>query len=749
MVLSFIVVAVMPVRALAQPSPSIVPAGQVELARLVDLAAQQLALNIEYDATTLKGTATLRLDGGLSGEELWELTNRTLAARGFTTVRLPGRNAYGVVRLNEAANASRVWDLGSAPEGPRPGFECVVVQTSVRAARDLTDPVSKVLSKPGGSATALSDRGILLCDLSHRIDTALALLRVIDVAGTGVEVREVTLSSVSGNQAAVLATQVLTERDKSFLGGAGGKPLTPSGTVLIGADPRSVLVVAPPESVSWLVDLVRGFDRADAAMTMTYAPAHHTVADVAALIEQVMQPARGVQGSGAGAAARVVVDDLTQSLIVTASPAIHEEVARLIARLDAMPISARRPVRTFVVKNRPVGEVRAVLEELLAIGALDAGFDAVEPSSGSPADASLLNPGSGERREVGTNTTLDGTLPGDVPPSPPTSISRQRPSASGGMRGGDARDRPLVLTIDEGTNTLIAVGEPRLLAAVESLLTTLDVRQAQVMLEVMMVTLTEGQTRSLGVELEKLSSYDDAQIRLSSLFGLGVRTGTGDLDGPTDASGFTGVVLSPGDFSIVVRALETINEGRSLSMPRLLVGNNEQASLESVVQQPFASVNASNTVSTTSFGGTQDAGTVVTLRPQIGEGEHLLLEYAVSLSSFLGASSSPTLPPPRQQNRVRAVATIPDGFTVVVGGIELEDRSKSVSQLPILGDIPILGEAFKSRAISNSGSKFYVFIRATLLRARGFEDLKYLSSTYTRELEVDDGWPALEPRILK
>ncbi|MBK9189394.1 MAG: hypothetical protein IPM33_10615 [Phycisphaerales bacterium] len=304
------------------------------------------------------------------------------------------------------------------------------------------------------------------------------------------------------------------------------------------------------------------------------------------------------------------------------------------------------------------------------------------------------------------------------------------------------------LAVDEGTNTLIAVGEPRLLTQIEGLLKTLDVRQPQVMLEVLMVTLTDNQSRDLGVELEKLRINDDLFVRLSSIFGLGTRNSAGDRTAG-DVSGFTGVVLSPGDFSVVVRALEALNRGRSVSMPKLLVGNNQQAMLDSVVQQPYASVNASNTVSTTSYGGTQDAGTVVTIKPQIAEGDHLVLEYSVSLSSFLGAASSPTLPPAKQQNRVQSVATIPDGSTVAVGGIDLDNESKTTSQVPFLGNIPLLGEAFKNRNTSSNRSRFFVFIRANVLRGRGFEDLKYLSARDMEAAGIPDGWPKVEPRIIR
>ena len=267
------------------------------------------------------------------------------------------------------------------------------------------------------------------------------------------------------------------------------------------------------------------------------------------------------------------------------------------------------------------------------------------------------------------------------------------------------------------------------------------------MLEVLVVSLTDTDTFDLGIELEKLEVSGSTLISLSSLFGLGT-AGLAEAPSPTGAGG-TALVLSPGDFRILVRALETINDGRSLNVPRILVNNNQPATLDSVLQVPFVSTNASQTVATTSFGGTQDAGTSVTVTPHIAEGDHLVLEYSVSLSAFVGESSDPTIPPPRQQNNLTSIVTIPDGYTVVVGGLETVSEAEAVSQIPFLGSLPLIGELFKNRSISSSRSRFYVFIRADILRHAGFEDLKYLSDRHGAEMGVDDGWPQVEPRVIK
>jgi general secretion pathway protein D len=281
------------------------------------------------------------------------------------------------------------------------------------------------------------------------------------------------------------------------------------------------------------------------------------------------------------------------------------------------------------------------------------------------------------------------------------------------------------------------------------LIEELDVRHPQVLIEAMVVILTDDQTRALGVELQKIGIEDDLQWRLASLFGLGAPDARSSVMPAPSGTGASGVILDPGSFSAAVRALETIDKGRSLTIPKILVNNNQQASLNSVLQTPFASTNASTTVATTSFGGTLDAGTQITVTPQITEGDQLLLEYSISLSSFVGASTDPTLPPPRQENKLQSTVSVPDGYTVVVGGLEIESESKTSREVPLLGRIPIIGGLFAARSKTQSKDRFFVFLRTSVMRSSTFEDLRFASMADLAAAKVDDGWPRLEPRLIR
>lgn len=698
--------------------------GQTELARLVDLCALRLGVAIEYDAADLTGkVTTLRLDEPLSDQALWALTNRLLTSHGFVSIRLPGpagEEMMSIVKLTEAPGLARVEDAET--ERLPAGFVTVVVRARNRPTDELIEAVKPMLSKPGGTATALGDSGlILLADLRPRIDRLLKLLELIDAPVSDTVIERIPVINMNATQLSGLITSAAMTRDNAGAGRHRGK-VSPA------PDGSAIILVTPPGEIPFWRSLIAQFDRRAEVHTETYIPIHFDVVEVARLVEQAGHDS-GPQSSGDRW--KLVVDELTGSLIITATATEHDQIRTLLERLDSAPSNARRTVRAFPIRNRSVSEVADVLSRLIDVGVFDTGESPRQmPEPGSRQQSRVELPVQVTPRQTGNATASSGAAPGSAPDA--------RSQGSSG----------LTLTADEGTNTLIAIGEPRLIAQIEELITTLDIRQAQVVIEVLVVTLNDTETLDLGVELEKIEISGDTIVRLSSLFGLGT-TSLLDPKATTEGRGFTGVALNPGDFSVVIRALETINNGRALNLPKVLVNNNEQATLDSVLQAPFLSTNASDTVATTSFGGTQDAGTTVTVQPQIAEGDHLVLSYSVSLSTFVGTSQDPSLPPPRQQNNIQSVVTIPDGYTIAVGGLEIEEESEGESKVPILGDIPILGEVFKSRTKSTSRARFYVFIRASILRQNDFEDLKYLSDRDAVAMEIDDGWPDVEPRIIR
>jgi type II secretory pathway component GspD/PulD (secretin) len=765
-------------------------ADEIELPRLIDLCAARLGITVHYDPATIQGKVNCRIGpDGLTNEELWDLTNHVLGLRGFAIIALtptssvengvdedesPGEAArpiYSVVRATEAANLAPIGTINrheagtsasdlrnGAPSPPPAGYVTVLIEPRFRDPRTLVDAVKPILSKQSGivSNLGVNSNLIIISDTRSRIDQALRVIEMIDVPGSASQVERIPTRNQTASTLASSAMSVLAARET-----VDGRASL--GRVLAEPDDRAVLIVAPVNEMEQLRRLIDQLDQEVELETKTYVPYHFDLAEVSALISQIVLESggnasgsrSGTAGSHRGDRPRIVQNDLLGNLIITATPLQHNRIAELVNRLNAVPPESRRPLVTFTIRNRSVMDILGVLDNMIASGVIG-NDDAItrevgRNDAGRPGSTAIQN--ENERRgdsRAGHSDALHAngeSQSGRSPDIQPADSTSDTHNGSGGAPRSIANSS-VMLTADEATSTIIASGPPRMLDQIETLIKQLDVRQPQVMLEILIVSLNDGQTFDLGVELEKVEIVDNVRIGLSSLFGLSSGT---DVGGRTvdDPRGGTALVLSPGDFSVVVRALETINGGRTLNMPKVLVQNNEQAVLNSVLQEPFTSTNASDTVATTSFGGTQDAGTTATLKPQIAEGDHVVVEYEVTLSTFVGESTDPALPPPRQENSLRSVATVPDGFVVALGGLEVVNTADAVSQVPGFGSLPIIGELFKSRSQSESRSRFFVFIRPNIMRHESFESLKYFSASEVRSAELEDGWPKVEPRIIR
>jgi general secretion pathway protein D len=352
-----------------------------------------------------------------------------------------------------------------------------------------------------------------------------------------------------------------------------------------------------------------------------------------------------------------------------------------------------------------------------------------------------------DQPEPASRARRDGEIPGIDRPGP-ESPETDRPGRRAPLqttRTGDA-----TLTSDPNTNTIIVVAPPHVQRVYEQLIAILDKRRPQVMIEVILVTLDTSNNFSLGVQIGGSDTFDNGRGKVVtfSSFGLGdPETDTGSFT-LSPGVGFNGIVLSPDWANVVVRALAGSGRSEVLSAPRVLVNDNATASLASIAEAPFTSINASDTVATTSFAGYASAGTTINVTPHISEGNHLQLTYSVELNSFTGEGSS-TSPPPRQTNNISSEITIPNGHTVIVGGLTRRDRSSSESKVPFLGEIPILKHLVSSQSRNRNQSTLFVFLRPVILRDDDFEDLKYLSEKDLAEAKLPGNYPESTPMVMQ
>ncbi len=682
---------------------------RIELERLIDLTAQVNKVEIEYPTNAFRGkSVTFRLTHELSPLELWRLCLKSLHKENHTIIRHDGdRGLYSVITLTAAAN-----EVLPAEEletdGLMPGYQSVIVPLERLNPQVMAERVTAVV-KPSNSITVEAVEGmdgVIVRGVIERAEVVADLVRQLDAETSEsgmltVEVKNRTAIEVIAEVNAIIAA--LTQHNNDEI----------ESTLIGSSSGTSVRVFGPVAEQDRVRALIKEADHKEALKTRVFDPRGYPLETVAQFIETM---ARDESGRGSGESWRIAQDTLTNTLIVTGTPGELQAVEDALHRLAEIPPESQHVIRMIDVHNREASKVREIVGQLLAARLLGASGSSLGVPSEERADEPLR---------------LDERSLGELP------------------QGSEANLRSdLELAVDDEMNVIIATGSPRRIEQVEQLVKELDVRQPQVQLEVILLSLSESETLDLGVELAGNIDTGDTLFGLGSLFGLS-SVSPSSTSAQASGNGGSVVILSPGDFSAVIRAIETVNDGRSLSMPSIVVNNNETATLNSTTTQPFLTTTITDSNITTARGGSASAGTTINVSPQIAAGDHIVLDYSFTLSAFVGESSSDGVEPPTQQTSLNSVATIPDGYTIALGGIESSSIGDSLTKTPGLASLPIIGELFKSRSDSTSRSRFYVFIRATVMRSANFDYLKYISEDLADEVGVDDGWPEVEPRIIR
>jgi general secretion pathway protein D len=251
----------------------------------------------------------------------------------------------------------------------------------------------------------------------------------------------------------------------------------------------------------------------------------------------------------------------------------------------------------------------------------------------------------------------------------------------------------------------------------------------------------------LGVEVSGGDRQGSKRLFKFTSFGLSeVDPITGSLT-VNPALGFNGVLVDPEVADVVVQAVSRHTRGRVLSSPKVLVNDNQTGTLNSIASVPFQAFSQGETSTLAGLGGNQEAGTTIQVTPHINEDDHLQLEFDVEFSTFVG-SSGDNLPPPRQIDRVGSVVTIPDGQTVIVGGLKRSDEGDSFTGVPWLEKVPVLRELTSLRTQERGTTSFFLFIRPQILRDSEFRDLEFLSHVETQDATLPTDYPASAPLVV-
>jgi type IV pilus assembly protein PilQ len=275
-------------------------------------------------------------------------------------------------------------------------------------------------------------------------------------------------------------------------------------------------------------------------------------------------------------------------------------------------------------------------------------------------------------------------------------------------------------TYELKTNTLIVTDTARKIQEIRDLLTRLDVPARQVMIEARVVLATDDWSRDLGARLSFTQSG-----KVGSVFGDKqslTGTGTGGGAGLPNASISGGNLmlsllnLANGNLlGLELNALEADNRGKIISNPRVMTSNQKPAVILNGTQIPYVTTTASATgvTSTVTF---KDAFLCLLVDPQILNNDSIILTVEVQKDA-VGREILPGIPT-IDTKRVKTQVRVGNGETLVLGGIFDGNESVNVSKVPFLGDIPGLGNLFKTTSKQNQKIELIIFLTPRIIDDR-------------------------------
>ena len=301
---------------------------------------------------------------------------------------------------------------------------------------------------------------------------------------------------------------------------------------------------------------------------------------------------------------------------------------------------------------------------------------------------------------------------------------------------GDENEKPIV-THHRETNSLIVSSEETNLEVIRNLVSKLDIRRAQVLVEAIIVELSETAAKSLGVETIFAGAQDGnipvgitrfqngSNPDLVALAGSLIEDGENATLSNVASSSLlqsSGLVSGFGDFSGgdsfagIISAVADDQNSDILSTHSVIAMDNEPANLVIGQEIPITTgeslgSNNANPFRTTSR---QEVGIKLSITPQINEGNSVILEIKQEVSGVVGPLTG-TADLITNKRSIETTVLVDNNQMIVLGGLNEDDLQESVSKVPLLGSIPVFGRLFSSSAESRVQRNLMVFLRPTIL----------------------------------
>ena len=535
------------------------------------------------------------------------------------------------------------------------------------------------------------------------------LLKVVPEADAKLQAGTVSIGNVQQRGDQIL-TQIfrLNHENPNNLVAVLRPLISPNNTINANPGSSTLVITDYADNLTRLGKIIAALDQPAASDIEVVPLKHGLAADMAPLVQRLADsstsPMPGAPpGSGSGSVS-VIADARSNALIVRATNAARQaQVRSIIDKLD-LPTQGGGPggsIWVIHLKNADAVKLATVLRAAFATTGSGA------QSGGFPTSIALVGGGAAQ-------------------PGGATAATAPLQASTGPSTGG-------FIQADPSTNSLIVTAAEPLYRQVRAMVEKLDSRRAQVYIESMIVEVSGDNAADFGFQWQGLIGNRGDK----NLVGAGTNFGAGSSNVININSSAGAGTLALGEglniglvrnfggtyaLAAIARMLQTQANTNIISTPNLITLDNEEAKIVVGSNVPFITGQFTNTgTGTTNPFQTierKDVGLTLRIKPQIGEGGTVRLAIyqessSVQATAAVGTSNAG---PSTNKRSIESNVVVDDGSIIVLGGL-IEDRySDNNAQVPLLGDLPLIGNLFRSQSRTKTRTNLMVFLRPVVLR---------------------------------
>ena len=452
------------------------------------------------------------------------------------------------------------------------------------------------------------------------------------------------------------------------------RPLIPAQGHLAAYAPTNVLIVSDlAGNVERIANIISRVDLASNE-AVEIVPLRHASATEVVRILTTLEQGRSKTDPNAAAASRMVADERTNSVLLSGDRGDRLRLRTLIAHLDT-PLQSIGHTQVIYLRYAKASDLVSILQ--------------------------------------GVSRTLN------------------KEQAAVAQGEGQAAPELLDIQADEATNSLVVTAPPDTLQALKSVIAQLDVRRAQVLVEAVIAEISAEKTAELGVQWVIDGREDGSAVGLTNFTNSGLSLGTvlgavaaDQLPGSAPAGLAIGVGNLDGSvrFAALVTALASDANTNVLSTPSLVTLDNQEAEIIVGQNVPFVTGNFTTNTGNDSVSNPfqtierQDVGLTLRVKPQINEGNAVQLEISQEISQVVPSAQADTQGPTTSKRAIKTSVLVEDGQILVLGGLIEDTLTESVQKVPGLGDLPLVGNLFRSRQTNKGKTNLMVFLHPVIIR---------------------------------